>query len=278
MHVDEESGFSRFSPRDVVQSLERGLAVLLAFADHAEPMTVTEISRLTGLSRPVIRRLLITLGKSGYVRANGPHFTLTPRVLRLGYAYLSSQPLVDIAEPHMERLTGVIHESCSLAVLDGTEVMLIARVQTRRIMSINLEVGIRLPAYATSMGRVLLAGLEKDELDDYLAAANLEPLTSHTLTKPSQLRAELARVREQGWCIVDQDLEEGVRSAAASVRARSGQVVAALAASVHASRVDLHAMREEFLPHILGAASAITADLASYRGIPSRRPSSFGGT
>lgn len=278
MSADGEPGFPQFSSRDVVQSLERGLAVLLAFADHEEPMTITEISKLTALSRPVIRRLLITLSKAGYVRADGRHYTLTPRVLRLGYAYLSSQPLVDIAEPHMEQLTRAIQESCSLAALDGTEVVLIARVQNRRIMSINLDVGIRLPSYATSMGRMLLAGLGHDELDSHLAAAKLEPLTSHTITQESELREELARVREQGWCIVDQDLEEGVRSAAAPVRSRDGQVLAALAASVHASRVDLRAMREEYLPHILDAARAITADLASYRGVPSRRPSSISST
>ena len=272
--MEAAAGPASPSPRDVVQSLERGLAVVLAFADSPGSAGVTELAERTGLSRPAVRRLLITLCKLGYVRAEGRAYTLTPRVLRLGYAYLSSQPLVELAEPHMEWLVSRTSESCSLGTLDGTEVVLIGRVLTRRIMAINLEVGSRLPAYATSMGRVLLAALAEAELEAYLAAVELAPLTRHTITDPAELRAELARVRSQGWCIVDQDLEDGVRSAAAPVRDGTGKVVAALAASLHAGRVDLDGVRTRFLPHILEAADAATAALVDHRSVavrPGRR-------
>jgi IclR family pca regulon transcriptional regulator len=258
-----EHGTSATTPtaRDVVQSLERGLAVMLAFADQPTRLTATQIAERTGLSRPAVRRLLITLRKLGYVHSDGRTFGLTAQVLRLGYAYLSSQSLIKVAEPHLERLVGQTKESCSLATLDGTEVVLISRVLTRRILAINLEVGSRLPAYPTSMGRVLLAALSEQQLDDYLARVELRPLTRHTITDPDELHAELARVRQQGWCIVDQDLEEDVCSAAAPVRDANGRVIAALAASVHAGRVDFDTMRGEFLTCVLDAARAISADL-----------------
>lgn len=252
--------------RDVVQSLERGLAVVLAFADHPRPMTVVEIAQRTGLSRPAVRRLLITLGKLGYVTGDGPRYALTPRILRLGYAYLSSQPLVDMAEPHMEQLAVAIHESCSLAALDSIDAVIIGRVEIRRILNISLEVGTRLPAYASAHGRALLSGLSPAELDGYLTDVDLVPLTPHTIADAAELRVELDRIRNQGWCVVDQDFEDGVRSASVPVHDAGGRVVAALGTSLHAGMVDLDAMRSRILPHVVRAADAITADLSHHRG------------
>ncbi len=196
-------------PRDVVQSLERGLAVLLAFEGASAGLTAAEVALRAGVSRPAARRLLLTLGKAGYVRAEGPRWSLTPRVLRLAAAYLSSQSLRQLAQPHLERLTAAIGESCSLGTLDGLDVVIVARVRTRRILRVDLEVGTRLPATASSMGRVLLAALPAGRLDALLGGAALPAPTARTITAPAALRAELDRVRGQGWCLVDQELEEG---------------------------------------------------------------------
>lgn len=246
-----------------MQSLERGLAVLLAFSGRTSPMAPGEVAALTGLSRPAARRLIITLAKAGYVREDGGRYALTPRVLQFGAAYLSSQSLHGVAEPHMERLSATIQESCSLATLDDLDAVVVARVLTRRILTVNLEVGARLPAHASSLGRVLLAALPADRLDALLDTAELRPLTPSTLTDPVRLRAELARVRAQGWCLVDEEVERGVRSVAAPVTDARGRVVAALAASVHAHRVDRSALRRDLLDPVRSAAAAISSDLGA---------------
>src|SRR3954470_7163384 len=203
---------------DFVQSLERGLAVIRAFdAEHPE-LTLSEVARATGLTRAAARRFLLTLVDLGYVHTDGRRFALSPRVLDLGYAYLSGLGLPDIAEPHLERLAAEVRESSSVSVLDGDDIVYVARVPTSRIMRVAINVGTRFPAHATSMGRVQLAGLPEAGLDAYLARAELRPLTSRTLTDPDALRAELARIRAQGWALVDQELEEGLRSVAAPIR------------------------------------------------------------
>src|SRR5436305_9940505 len=179
---------------DFVQSLERGLAVIRAFdAEHRE-LTLSEVARSTGLTRAAARRFLLTLVKLGYVNFSQGRFSLRPRVLELGYAYLSSLSLPEVAQPHMEALVARVNESCSISVLDELDVVYVVRVPTRRIMSITLAVGTRLPAYATSMGRVLLAALTDDELDRRLARADLRPLTARTVTERSVLRRILDTV------------------------------------------------------------------------------------
>lgn len=237
--------------------------MLLAFSGRTTPMATGEVAARTGLSRPAARRLLITLTKAGYVREDGGRYALTARVLQLGAAYLSSQSLPGVAGPHMERLAADIQESCSLATLDDLDAVVVARVLMRRILTINLEVGTRLPAHASSLGRVLLAGLPADRLDTLLQRAELRPVTPSTLTDPGRLRAELARVRSQGWCQVDEEVERGVRSVAAPVVDAQGRVVAALAASVHMHRAHGSGLRRELLDPVRSAAAAISADLGA---------------
>lgn len=244
-----------------VQSLARGLAVIRAFdATHPE-LTLSDVARATDLTRAAARRFLLTLTDLGYIRTDGRLFRLTPRVLELGYAYLSSLTASDVAQPHLEHLVAEVHESSSLSVLDGTDVVYVARVATRRIMAVAISVGTRFPAYATSMGRVLLAALPDDELAAHLPPEPLRAFTSRTLTSPTALRAELARVRAQGWAIVDAELEDGLRSVAVGVRDRDGRVVAAANLSAHSSRTSLEALRRELLPPLLATAARIEADL-----------------
>jgi len=246
---------------EVVQSLERGLAVIRAFnAEHPE-MTLSEVARVTGLTRAAARRFLHTLVSLGYMRTDGRLFALRPRILELGYAYLSSLTLPEVAMPHLERLVERTHESSSVSVLDGDEVVYVARVPTKRIMRIAISVGTRFPAFATSMGRVMLACQSDTWLDAYLASADLHRITRHTIVDADELRAELVRIRRHGWAMVDQELEEGLRSLAAPIRDEQGRVVAAINISAHASRGGMEAMRAEFLEPLLSTAKHIEEDL-----------------
>jgi IclR family transcriptional regulator, pca regulon regulatory protein len=244
-----------------VQSLERGLAVIRAFGADTPELTLSEVARATGLTRAATRRFLHTLADLGYVHAEGRVFRLTPRVLELGYAFLSSLTLPEVAEPHLERLVAEIHESSSVSVLDGDDIVYVARVPTARIMRVSINLGTRFPAYATSMGRVMLADLPEPELDAYLARVELRRLSPHTITDAGVLWDELARVRAQGWALVDQELEEGLRSVAAPIRDRGGEVVAAVNVSAHASRTSKEAMRRSLLPPLLRTAELIEAEL-----------------
>jgi IclR family pca regulon transcriptional regulator len=257
---------------DFVQSLERGLAVIRAFdAEHRE-LALSEVARSTGLTRAAARRFLLTLVKLGYVNFSQGRFSLRPRVLELGYAYLSSLSLPEVAMPHIEALVAQVNESCSISVLDDTDIVYVARVPTRRIMSITLAVGTRLPAWVTSMGRVLLAGLPDDELEERLVRIEVAPLTSRTVKDKEALRGILATVRRQGYAATDQELEEGLRSLAVPLRSASGAVTAALNVSVHASRASMAAMRRDYLPLALQTAAAIEEDL---RGTGDPRGGSF---
>jgi IclR family pca regulon transcriptional regulator len=257
-----------------VQSLERGLAVIRAFGAETPQLTLSEVARETGLTRAAARRFLLTLCDLGYVRSDGRLYSLTPRVLELGYAFLSSLSLTEVAEPHLERMVAEIHESSSVSVLDGDDIVYVARVPTSRIMRVSINVGTRFPAYATSMGRVLLAGLDDDALDAYLARVELRRLSSRTVKTARALRAQVARVREQGWAMVDQELEEGLRSVAVPVRDRSGRVVAAANVSTHASRWSSEAVREQLLPALLATAARIEADLRIVASDEPRRTAS----
>jgi IclR family transcriptional regulator, pca regulon regulatory protein len=253
---------SRPSARsDFVQSLDRGLAVIRAFGPDRERLSLSEVARATNLTRAAARRFLLTLVSLGYVRSDGREFSLRPRVLELGYAYLSGLSLPDVAAPHMEELVARLHESCSISVLDGQHVVYVVRVPTKRIMTVAISVGTRFPAYATSMGRVLLAALPPDELERYLAEAKLEPLTDRTVTDPDRLRELLAEVAEQGYAIVDQELEEGLRAVAAPIRGAPDVGMAAINVSAHAARITMDGLREHILPALLDTAAQIEADL-----------------
>lgn len=244
-----------------VQSLARGLSVLRVFGAESAELTLSEVARRTRLTRAAARRFLLTLVDLGYVRFDGRLFSLSPRVLDLGYAYLSSLTLPDIAEPHLEWLVNEVGESSSMSVLDGDDVVYVARVPTSRIMTVAINVGTRFPAYATSMGRVLLAGLAEADVDAYLARADLQPLTGSTVSDPEALRAAIGRTRRQGWAMVDQELEEGLRSIAAPVRDRSGRVSAAVNVSSHVSRISRDVARSRLLPALLETVRRIEADL-----------------
>jgi IclR family pca regulon transcriptional regulator len=248
-----EAAGSRSS--EYVQTLARGLAVIRAFsAEHAN-LTLSEVAKETGLTRAAARRFLLTLTELGYVRTDGKHFALTPRVLELGFAYLSSQGIPDVAQPHLERLVAEVRESASLVY--------VARVATSRIMRVSINIGTRFPAAATSMGRVLLAGIAPAKLDELLEGLELEALTPHTITDAKRLRTELDKVRAQGWAFVDQELEEGLRSLAVPIRDMHGTTLAALNLSSTTSRTTLASARRDLLPPLLTAAARIEADLAA---------------
>src|SRR5271165_6439119 len=233
---------------DFVQSLDRGLAVIRAFGPDRERLSLSEVARATGLTRAATRRFLLTLVKLGYVRNDGREFSLRPRVLELGYAYLSGLALPEIAAPHLEELVARVRESSSISVLDGQHIVYVARVPTKRIMTVAISVGTRFPAYAAAMGRVLLAGLTDEELSRFLAEADIESFTSRTVTDPEQLREIVREVGRLGYSIVDQELEEGLRAIAAPIHGSGGAVTAAINLATHASRVSMAAMRSEMLP------------------------------
>jgi IclR family transcriptional regulator, pca regulon regulatory protein len=250
---------------DYVQSLERGLAVIRAFGAENPELRLSDVARATGLTRAAARRFLLTLVRLGYVRQDGGSFSLRPRVLELGYAYLSALSLPEVAMPHMETLVADVNESSSVAVLDDVDIVYVARVPTRRIMTITIAVGTRLPAYATSMGRVLLAGLDKPALSERLGRVEIEPLTAMTVRDVETLRQRIDEVRDAGWAAVDQELEQGVRSAAVPIRDASGVVVAALNVSVHATRMTMQGLRRQVVPKLLRTAEAIEVDLRAQR-------------
>lgn len=247
---------------EFVTSLARGLQVVRAFDVDHPVMTLSEVAKRTGLTRAAARRFLHTLRELGYVSSDGRDFRLTPHVLSLGYAYLSSMSIVEIAQPFIEKISKQVSESCSMSVLDGIDIIYIARVPAKRVMSVALSIGTRLPAYNTSMGRVLLASLDSEELDNYFAACKPTPYTPHTVSGEAALRDILAQVRADGYAAVDQELELGVRSVAVPVRERSDKTLAALNVSGHAARVSMRDMRRNFLPPLQAAASAITAALS----------------
>ena len=254
--------------RNFVQSLSRGLTVIRALSG-SEPLTLSDVARVSELSRAAARRFLLTLEELGYVAQSGGRFALTPRVLELGFSYLSGLGLPEVAQPHLGVLVEQVHESSSISVLDGQSIVYVARVPTQRIMTVVINLGTRFPAYATSMGRVLLAGLERGALAELLDGIELEPLAHETITTRAQLEAELDRVREQGYAIVDQELESGLRSVAAPIRDRSGGVIAAINLAVQASRVGVEQVRQSLLGPLLASAAAIERDLGA--AAPSRR-------
>jgi IclR family pca regulon transcriptional regulator len=237
-------------------SLARGLVVIQAFSQQKRHLTIAQISHKTGIPRAAVRRCLYTLAQLGYVSAeDGRNFALRPKILALGHAYLSSGRLATSAQPLLEHVTRTVHESCSMAILEGDDILYVARSSTTtRIVSIDLGVGSRLPAFCTSMGRVLLADLPLDELAAYLARVRLTPFTSRTLTSPDKLKKTLNSVRSAGYAVIDQELEIGLRSIAVPVKDLAGKVVAALNVGTQASRVPVAEMQTKFLPPLRAAA------------------------
>ncbi len=245
-----------------VQSFARGLSVIRAFNAERPEQTLTDVAAATGLTRAGARRILLTLQTLGYVEAEGRLFRLTPKILDLGFAYLTSMPFWNLAEPVMEQLSGQVHESCSAAVLDRTEIVYVLRVPTHKIMTINLSIGSRLPAYCTSMGRVLLAALDETALDETLSSSPLYAHTPRTITDPAELKRVIAQVRQQGWAIVDQELEGGLISISAPIRNRHGRVIAALNISGNAQRTSAKQMVKLFLEPLLEAAQRVSSMVA----------------
>jgi IclR family pca regulon transcriptional regulator len=250
---------------DYVQSLARGLQVLRAFDHDLATPTLSQVAQRAGLSRAVARRLLLTLQHLGYVASSGRNFFLTPRVLELGYSYLASLDLDELVQQSMERLSRRVHESCSMSVLDGRDIVYVLRVPVRRVMSVALGVGARLPAFATSMGRAMLADLSPDALAAWLRGQKFHAYTPRTLHATAALKAELARVREQGYALVSRELESGLCSIAVPVRAANGGVVAALNVGMSYSDDAQERAVREILPALREAQAAIERTIA-HRG------------
>lgn len=253
---------------DFVQSLERGLAVIRAFDSQNPVLTLSDVARRAGLTRAAARRYLFTLVELGYMRNEGAQFALTARVLSLGYAYLSGLSLPEVALPHMRDLASHSQESSSLAVLDDDEIVYIAQVPAERLLAVKIDVGTRFPAYATALGRILLAFAPRNWLDDYLNRVELVPATPFTVTSRRGLEDALDFVRVNGYSLVDQELDLGLRSLAVPLRDSSGKVIAAMNMSAHTHRFSDDGPATHLLPQLRAAAAAVESDLA----LPSRRP------
>jgi len=240
-------------------SLARGLIVIQAFSEKSRRLTISQLGVKTGLSRAAVRRCLYTLTKLGFAGTDDSrHFYLRPRVLTLGHAYISSIPLASAAQPILEHLSHLLHESSSISTLDGLEIIYVARASATRIMSIDLGVGSRLPAFCTSMGRVLLANLPPEELESSLARIEYTRYTDRTVANEEKLRQILRGVQRNGYSIVDQELELGLRSMAVPIRNPMGRVVAALNVGAHAQRVTIQDMQNRLLPHLHSAAQELS--------------------
>jgi len=255
-HSGESDAFT--GDPNFMTSLARGLAVIQAFSQRRHHLTISQVSTTTGLSRAAVRRCLYTLAKLGFAGSDdNRHFFLRPRILALGHSYISSMPLATAAQPVLEHISHLLHESCSIATLDGIDIVYIARANVTRIMSIDLGVGSRLPAFCTSMGRAILANLPPEELDSVLARVEFKRYTERTITNPAKLTQALRQIRRDGYSIIDQELEHGLRSMAVPIQNPSGKVVAALNIGAHAQRVSIQEMQTKFLPHLRAAAQEL---------------------
>ncbi|MGP4014687.1 IclR family transcriptional regulator domain-containing protein [Saccharopolyspora sp. 5N708] len=250
---------SREDP-DFIDSVDKAFQVMMVFSAEHPELSISQVAELTGLTRATARRLLLTFTRVGFATQQDRRFRLTSKVMRLGYGYLSASPWWEHAESHMRSLSNSTRESSSLATLDGTEIVYLARVPSPRSVSMTLNIGSRLPAYPTSLGRVLLAALPDAAIDDYFREVDLKALTPQTIIDPGELREALMAVREDGFALIDGEREEGVRSVAAPVRDRDG-VIAALNISVNAARMSAEELRERCAPLVREHADAITAEI-----------------
>lgn len=248
---------------DYVSSFARGLEVIRAFTRSKPSMTLSEVADRTDMHRAAARRFLLTLVREGYVETNGKYFRLRPKVLELGFTALSSMDIWEIAQPVLNDLSEKLSESCFAAVLDGDSAVYVARAASRRVMNVGINVGSRAPAHAVSTGRVLLAGLSDSELDDYLAGVKLEKFTLNTVTSKVKLRGIVEETRRQGWSIVDQELEVGLRAISVPIRDRAGAIKAALNVCCPSARVTPEEMRSRVLTELLEAAQRISLALPS---------------
>lgn len=248
--------------KDFVKSLERGLAVIRAMGSQSEPMTLSEVAQRAGIPRAAARRFLITLSELAYVESDGRLFRLTPRVMELGYGYLSGLSLPDLAIPHIEHLVNEVKQPSEGAILDGDEIVYVFRVPGPYIMSSNVNVGARMPAHATALGKMLLADLPDAELDDFLKDNSFDAFTERTVTDPGKLRADIEEARELGYALVDQELEPGLCAIAVPIKTRSGDESVAINVSSSIVHHSPESMVEKVLPALRLTADQIAADLA----------------
>jgi len=253
---------------DFIEALARGLDVIAAFAPNRPAMSLTDVATATGLARPTARRILLTLQELGYVRAEDSGFTLTPRVLDLGVAYVRSMGLWDVARPHMERLSAKTDESCSVAQLDGSDIVYVARVAVPKIVALAVQIGTRFPALPTSLGKVLLAALCPEDVDAVLAEPTRSGLTPRWQPDRDERETALREVRARGWALTDEQLALGIRSVAAPLRDGTGRVIAALNVNTHAAETSLERLVEHHLPLLLHTAGEISADFARLAAVP----------
>jgi IclR family pca regulon transcriptional regulator len=253
---------------DFVEALARGLDVLACFDAEHPARTLSDVAAAAGLARPTARRLLLTLEELGYVRSSGAAFSLTPKVLALGMAYVGALGLWDIARPHLEELVAATGESSSMAQLDGSDIVYVARVSVPKLIALRVEIGTRFPAVQTSQGKVLLAALPPGELAATLDLPSRAGLPSFIGRTPEQLRAELVEVRARGWALADEELAPGVRSVAVPVRDGTGTVRAAMNVTVHAAETSLERLLEEYLPRLLRTAGEVGAEWALWQSRP----------
>ncbi len=257
---------------DFVEALARGLDVLSCFSETRPRLSLTEVAAAADLARPTARRLLLTMQELGYVRLEDGGYSLTPKVLRLGMAYVGSLGLWDIARPHLADLVSHTHESSSMAQLDGSDIVYVARVSVPKIIALRVDIGTRFPALQTSQGKVLLAWLDQDRLDAALAEPSRSGLPRFLPREPDDVARELMTVRARGWALADEDLAPGIRSVAAPVRDRTGTVRAAMNVTVHAAETSVEVLLEQHLPRLLRAAGEVSADWALW---PSRPHAEF---
>ena len=253
---------------DFIEAIARGFDVITAFEPGRPVMTLSEIATATGLARPTVRRILVTLEALGHARSVDGGYTLTPRVLELGTTYVQSTGLWDVARPHLEELVAQTHESSSIAQLDGSDIVYVARVAVPKIITLAVSIGTRFPAPVTSLGKVLLAGLPIDELEACLEQPSRSGINPKDPPGHEALLDELREVRARGWALTDQQLAGGVRSVAAPLRDGHGRVVAAVNVTVHAAETPVEVLRDEHLPRLLRTASAISADFAMLDTLP----------
>jgi IclR family transcriptional regulator, pca regulon regulatory protein len=253
---------------DFIEALARGIDVIRAFTPGRSAMTLTEVAEGTGLARPTARRVLLTLQELGYTRLDDGSWSLTPRILELGTAYVHSQGLWDIARPHMEDLVAQTGESSSIAQLDGSDIVYVARVAVPKIITFAVSIGTRFPALQTSLGKVLLAALSPDEVERRLAEPSRSGLTPRWQPSREERDQHLREVRARGWALADEHLAAGIRSAAVPLRNGDGTVVAALNVTVHAAETPVETLVEDHLPRLLATAGRISHDLALRDSVP----------
>ena len=253
---------------DFIEALARGLDVIKAFAPQRPVMSLSELATATGLARPTVRRILLTLEELGYVRISDKGFALTPRVLDLGTAYVRSLGLWDVARPHMEQLVARTRESCSIAELDGGDIVYVARVAVPKIVTFAVQIGTRFPALQTSLGKVLLAALEPERLEKTLAEPTRSGLTPLWRPGREEREAALREVRARGWALADEDLALGIRSVAVPLRDGGGRVIAAINVNAHAAETSVRELLDEHLPLLLHTAGEIGAEFARLAAVP----------